>query len=132
MQFYFLSVLLNLLVGISLTFKGFKIENLFPGKEKVVKLVIGIATVFTGVMKFVFVVQPDWVILGDFLPAIVGIVGGVCYIIECCSEQNAEGASSRKMLPFFETLFIKGKKYIGIACMLIAVIHFIFPSFKIL
>ena len=55
MQFYFLSVLFNLLVGISRTFSGFKVTNLFPGKEKVVKLVIGIAAVFTGVMKFIFV-----------------------------------------------------------------------------
>ena len=132
MQFYFLSVLFNLLVGISLTFNGFKLTELIPGKEKVIKLVIGIATVFTGLLKFVFVVQPDWVILGDFLPAVAGIVGGVCYIIDCCSENNESATSSITMKPFFEKLFVKGKKYIGIACIAVAVIHFIFPTLKIL
>lgn len=131
MQFYFLSVLFNLLVGLSLTFSGVKFDALFPGKEKVFKMVVGIATVFTGVMKFVFVVQPDWVILGDFLPAIAGIVGGVCYIIDSYSQIN-ENASSITMNSFFEKLFVKGKKYIGVACIAVAVVHFIFPTLRIL
>ncbi|MBO4507483.1 MAG: hypothetical protein J5747_02475 [Spirochaetaceae bacterium] len=132
MQFYFLSVLFNLLVGISLTFSGFKVTNLFPGKEKVVKLVIGIAAVFTGVMKFIFVIQPDWVVLGDFLPAVAGIVGGVCYIIDCCSETKDPETTTIKMNSFFEKLFVKGKKYIGIVCIAVAIVHFIFPTMRII
>jgi len=132
MQFYFLSVFFNMLVGLSLTFSGFKFAELFPGKEKIVKMVVGIATAFIGLMKFVFVLQPDWVILGDFLPAIAGIVGGVCYIIDCLSENGESAATSITKKPFFDTFFVKGKKYIGIACMVVAVLHFIFPTLRIL
>ena len=38
MQFYFLSVFFNMLIGLSLTFSGFKFAELFPGKEKIVKM----------------------------------------------------------------------------------------------
>ena len=135
MQFYFLSVFFNMLIGLSLTFSGFKFAELFPGKEKIVKMMIGIATAFVGVMKFVFIAQPDIVIFGDFLPAVVGFVGGVCYIIDCLnSDSNADGSETPKikMKPFFENVFVKGKKYIGIVCMVTAVVHFIFPTLSIL
>ncbi|MCR4712933.1 MAG: hypothetical protein K5751_00975 [Treponemataceae bacterium] len=133
MQFYFLSVFFNMLVGLSLTFSGFKFAELFPGKEKIVKMVIGIAAVFVGVMKFAFVVQPDYVVVGDLLPAVVGIAGGICYIIECMNSNPDEPTKPKiQMKPFFENLFIKGKKYIGIVCIVTAVIHFIFPTLSII
>ncbi|MCR4941142.1 MAG: hypothetical protein K5930_13735 [Treponemataceae bacterium] len=129
MQFYFLSVFFNLLVGASLTFPNFKITELFPGREKIFKIVVGIAAAFTGLMKFIFVVQPDFVILGDFLPALTGIVGGICYIIDSMSDNTEKTV---KLNPFFENLFVKGKKYVGIVSMAVAVIHFIFPALRIL
>ncbi len=129
MQFYFLSVFLNLLVGVSLTFSSFKITELFPGKEKQFKIVVGIAAAFTGLMKFILVTEPGFVIIGDFIPAVVGIVGGVCYLIDGLNEKNEQTIT---MNPFFETLFVKGKKYVGIVCIAVAAIHFIFPTFPIL
>ena len=36
--FYFLSIFFNMLVGLSLTVNGFKFAELFPGKEKIVKI----------------------------------------------------------------------------------------------
>lgn len=130
MQFYFLSVFFNLLVGVSLTFSSFEPAALFQGREKNYKMVVGIATVFTGLMKFIFVVQPDWVILGDFLPAVAGIIGGICYIIDGLKKEDEEKINN--MNPVIEKLFITWKKYVGIACIAVAVIHFIFPTLRIL
>lgn len=133
MQFYFLSIFFNMLVGLSLTVNGFKFAELFPGKEKIVKIIVGIAAAVVGFLKFIFVSGDSWYVTGDFLPAVVGIVGGICYIIDI-SNDNAEDVENPKfkLNPFFENVFVKGKKYIGIVCIVTAVVHFIFPTLSIL
>lgn len=129
MQLYFVSVFFTLIVGLSLTFKGFSINKLFPGKEKAVTLVTGCVCVVAGVLKLIFVVQPGYVIIGDFVPAAAGVIGGLCYLLEYYNEVSDV---KMQLNSFFETVFITGKMYIGIACIAAAVIHFLFPAARIL
>ncbi len=133
MQFYFLSIFFNMLVGLSLSVSGFKFAELFPGKEKIVKIIVGVAAAVVGFLKFIFVSGDSWYVTGDFLPAIVGIAGGLCYIIDSMDYNTEEAENPKvKLNPFFETVFVKGKKYIGIVCIVTAVVHFIFPTLSIL
>lgn len=127
MQVYFLSVLLNALAGLILVTDKNSDKMLFSNKQ--VRLVIGILAVVTGFLKLFIVVQPDIIILGDLLPAVAGIAGGANILIEYYREYTTVEISLNN---FFEKLFVTGRKYVGIICILVSLLHFLFPRLTIL
>jgi hypothetical protein len=64
-------------------------------------------------------------LLGDLIPSVAGILGGVALLIEYYLAQTP---TETKLNPKLETIFIANKKYIGILCILSAVLHFLFPK----
>ncbi len=127
MQVYFLSVLLNALAGIILI-KGNNSEGSLLSNRQV-RLVIGVLAVVVGFLKLFIVVQPDIIILGDLLPVIAGVAGGANILIDYYREYTTVEIS---LNAFFEKLFISGRKYVGIICIIISVLHFLFPRLSIL
>ena len=125
MQLYFLSVFCNLFAGLFLVLPRDKEDSFFAETNGVYRLVIAILTFLTGLLKFFFVVQPDIIILGDFIPAVAGLIAGACLLIE---YYNAHSSASLKMNEFFERLFIQWKKYIGYFSLAVCLIHFLFPN----
>ena len=163
LQFYFLSVLLNLLVGLVL-FYGKKeesasvfdssvfnkdqdlsfldedyqpekkdtkqnvLEKLF-GKEsftsdKLFQLVLGILSVFVAIIKLLSAVK-GVPFFGDLFPALAGILGGAAILLNYCMEN----ASTEIKLPeWLNMILVDWQKYLGIACMVVAVIHFVLPG----
>lgn len=127
MQVYFLSVLLNALAGIILI-KGNNSEGSLLSNRQV-RLVIGVLAVVVGFLKLFIVVQPDIIILGDLLPVIAGVAGGANILIDYYREYTTVEIS---LNAFFEKLFVSGRKYVGIICIIISVLHFLFPRLTIL
>lgn len=126
MQVYFLSVLLNAYAGLILILGGNKENTPFSNRQ--VRLVAGILAVVTGVLKLFIVVQPDIVIIGDLLPAAAGIAGGANILTDYYREYTTVEIT----LPdFFEKLFVKGRKYIGVLCLLVSLLHFMFPRLTV-
>lgn len=131
-QFYLLSVLLNLITGLLLIsakeIPKDAIETSANGflffETKNFRLIIGILAVFIGIMKFLSVFGNDFVFFGDLLPALAGIVGGVSLLYEYYIASSSVTVS---LNPFFENIFVKGHRYVGVACVLVAILHFIFP-----
>ena len=142
LQFYFLSIMLNLVTGLLLVFGKelagddtqdksadrdsgntmFGEDSFFD--DKTFRLVLGILTVFTGVMKFMSVVHDDVPVAGDLIPALAGLLGGICLIIE-----YARLSGKKKPLnQFVYRLFVEDRKYIGWFSIGAAVLHFIFPE----
>ena len=163
LQFYFLSVLLNIGVGLILVYaadyskdisvdgagKAADDDDLFDdenqGKLKTKKIsfesdslffnvggfrfVFGVLTVFTGIMKLLSVVRNDIPVVGDFLPAVAGLVGGFTILL----EYYRMSTTSEIVLPEpVEHIFIDGRKYIGIFCILVGLLHFLFPQVLLL
>jgi hypothetical protein len=64
-------------------------------------------------------------ILGDLIPSVAGLLGGASLLIEYYITQSP---SEAKLNPKLETIFIANKKYIGILCILSALLHFLFPK----
>lgn len=132
-QFYLLSVLLNTATGLLLVFSKQIPEDAAEAsaaglsffETKNFRLILGILTAFTGVMKLLSVVENDIPLLGDLVPALVGIVGGACLLYEYYLASSSVEVS---LSPFFENIFVKGRKYIGIVCLLAATLHFILPQ----
>ena len=97
LQFYFLSILLNLLVGLLLVFSdsgggeesdlddvindSFQNRFLAVFDNRNFRLIVGILCVLVGLMKLLSVTQGDVPVVGDLLPALAGIAGGFCVLL---------------------------------------------------
>ena len=119
LQFYFLSVFFNLIAGFVLVNDKKNIIELAILKEKTFRLILGILCAVTGVIKLFVVVHSSAVIVGDFLPVVAGIAGGLSLMIQ---EEN------EKFPEWFKNIFIANKFIVGIVCLGVAVLHFVFPG----
>lgn len=152
-QFYFLSVLMNILAGLVLVFginlvsQKYDFDSLEEDSEddfnesahaKVKKtfgdlgldspsfrMVIGILCVFVALMKLLSVFRNDVPVVGDLLPAIAGFAGGISILLEYyISSTNSEIEINENI----QKVFIDSRKGIGYFCFVIALIHFVFPQ----
>ena len=130
LQFYFLSVILNVLTGISLVYmkKGVdsetdKTQELFESSN--FKLIAGILTSFTAVMKLLSVLPGDVPVAGDLIPVLAGLAGGITLLLDYYKEKSSVDLQLPQIL---RTLFTKGRVYVGYACISAAVLHFLLPK----
>jgi hypothetical protein len=64
-------------------------------------------------------------VIGDFLPVLAGIAGGAALLVDF----YVNSSTLEIELPVFVQKFcIDDRKYLGIACIIVAVLHFIFPQ----
>lgn len=161
LQFYCLSVLMNLLVGMIIVFAGdlasandaFSSDSLdndssddifgdelgtdsytksvsSGGKlfaadsfvnDEIFRLVLGVLAAFVGVIKLLPFTSDSVAILGDFFPALAGILGGACLIMDYINDMSG--------LPeIVQTIFIDNRRYIGFFCLCAALLHFLVPQ----
>ncbi|MCL2070067.1 MAG: hypothetical protein FWH19_03675 [Treponema sp.] len=128
MQFYFMSIALNVLAGYIL-FAGDDAAECscgFSFKSETVKLVVGILALVTGLMKILMPVNIP--VLGDIVPAAAGILCGLVLLVEyykirATSAIQEENNSVGK----FQVFLLTNKKVLGALAMLSAVLHFMFP-----
>jgi hypothetical protein len=131
MQFYFLSIFFNALTGYVLVMGnrqeeaglGFSINN------ETFRLVLGILTMATGLLKLLSAVQGDIPVVGDLLPALVGLAAGSILIFGFYRERSSVKSEAIEKIEGFLT---KNEKIIGFAALGAAVLHFMFPSVLLL
>ncbi|MBQ2314889.1 MAG: hypothetical protein II187_08280 [Treponema sp.] len=158
-QFYFLSVLFNILAGLILVYgrdltqgddeadeeleligeddgnaggekvRGASLFKDFDGfNNATFRLVIGILSTFVGIMKLL-AAYDGIPVLGDLLPAFAGIGAGASLLI----EYYLLNASDPDTLPEgLQSVFIDSRKYIGVLCLVVGLLHFIFPRVLVL
>ena len=128
-QIYFLSVMCNISVGLFLFFEGKITNSMFFGpKKKISMVILGFASFIIGIVKLFVVCQPDVIFLGDLLPAIAGILGGMCLLINFSLEY---GKNQLRLNPVLQTIFIDWKKLVGIFAFIVGVLHFILPQVRV-
>jgi uncharacterized membrane protein YkgB len=130
-QFYFLSIFFNALAGFVL-FTGGGDED--PGiqerlrislNDETFRLILGILTVVTGILKLLSPVQGDIPVIGDLLPAAAGFVSGLMLIFSYYQEHRTLEAGRLEQVG---AGFLSQKKWIGLAVMIAAALHFLFPQ----
>ena len=132
-QLYFLSILFNGIIGFLLVFsdnnKDGSIENSmqFPFASGGFRLVLGILAGITGILKLLSPVERQIPILGDLLPALAGIVAGFVIIFGFYREKSSR-VDQESQLDRIGDAFLRYKKAAGIALLVIAALHFLFPS----
>jgi len=134
LQFYFLSVLLNALAGYIL-FTGdekglLEFKGNFSLKDETVKFVIGILSVVTGLLKLLSPIEGDIPIIGDLIPGIAGFLCGFALIFEYYKGRSTFDDSERTEK--IDRILVGNRKIIGIAGIVAAILHFIFPKVLLL
>lgn len=92
--------------------------------DKTLQLVVGILSLLTGLMKLLSPIQYDIPVVGDLIPSLAGLVAGAVLLLDWYQER------SEVELPLPEALravYDGGRKYLGIFCIIAAVLHFVFP-----
>lgn len=130
-QFYLLSVILNAVTGFVILFADRDdADRTVSGKipevlfDETFRLVLGILTGVVGFFKFLTVVRGDVPVVGDLLPAAAGLVGSFILLYEFYQSRGDVGGEP--LSPFIRTM-VTSRKYIGIACLIVAALHFLFP-----
>jgi len=134
LQFYFLSIAMNALAGyILITGDGdspFTFKNGFSLKDETFKLVVGIIAALTGLMKILSVIEGDVPVIGDFFPALAGFLAGFILIFEYYRSRTSMEASDNTEK--VNRLLVANKKVIGVAALVAAALHFLFPTVLLL
>lgn len=130
-QFYFLSILTNLLGGLVLSIEF--LEEKFPTLTKLkdtltnyrFQFILGILTFIFGFLKLLSVTKGDIPVVGDLVPSLTGLVIGFTLVVNYYKSKSTETTTAVEKL---DNLFIRNKAIIGITGIVAAVIHFIMPK----
>lgn len=131
LQFYFLSVLLNAIIGCLFTFASAEEtindegEKRLPFFDKSLLLIIGLLSFVTGFFKLLSPIRGDVAVIGDVLPAFAGLLGGFCLLFDYYASVTTVSFSLNEKL---EALIVTGRKYVGIGILCVGILHFLFPT----
>jgi hypothetical protein len=128
-QFYFLSVFLNALAGYALAGGDERgelgIKDGFFLSDETVKLVLGILCMVTGLLKLLSPAEGGLPILGDLIPAVLGLLTGFVLVLEYYrSHATVESGEADRLYAGFT----RNKKLLGFIAVISAVLHFLFPG----
>ena len=143
LQFYFLSVALNIMTGLILVYgtdfshgENLSSEDDFDAEadsdarsgslffnNPSFRLVISILAALTGILKLAATVhiKDDVSIFGDFFCVIAGIAGGLALFFDW---RTSRGETEDN---FLAAIFTKNRKFIGYFCIAAGFLHFVLP-----
>jgi hypothetical protein len=144
-QLYFLSILFNAVTGfvlvtdsddLSLNHQDSEGKAGFSLHNETFRLILGILTAITGILvllsPYTVLIIKDGIpisrgipVIGDLVPSLVGIAAGFSLIWSFYRERSSFAGGKLEHLG--ET-FLKYKKWLGFAVIVIAVLHFLFPQ----
>jgi hypothetical protein len=138
-QFYALSVFLNLLVGLYLATENSS-ESTPADKEGLLsrlremldekgsKFSLGLAALIVGLFKILTPTSGDIPVVGDLLPAAAGLTTGSILLLDFFrSSSDLESPAVDKL----DKEVLVHKRYFGMAAALIGFLHFLMPSVPI-
>lgn len=135
-QFYLLSVVLNILGGLALVQPGKMPEKAGrPVREGIfliltergVMLVIAILSVAVGILKLVFALRGDIPVIGDFLPAVSGIVVGSVLLFRDCGQSCPGWIEKHRRAAGILNALLSGGEAVGYTGIIAGIAHFLFP-----
>lgn len=130
-QFYFLSILLNVVAGLALLVKkpepkGTKLDGLkILLDDHIVRLVTGVLGGTVGFLKLLTVMRGDLPVIGDLVPAATGLASGFTLVLEFYKSNATVQSTALERL---DRLFITNRKLVGGAAIMAGIVHFLFPS----
>ncbi len=139
-QFYCLSVLLDIVGGYALCHDAFALRGTsFDGvraflRDRTTRIVIGILAAVTGAFKLLAVVHGDIPVIGDLFPAVAGLAVGASLLLDsgagsAKAETPAEGEApaAPRARGRLELLLLERKGIVGVVGIVAGIVHFLFP-----
>ena len=136
-QFYLLTVVSTIVAGLALSsdYLGTKSEFFgsfrFLRQNRSIQISAGLATSVIGVLKLIFRSPGERVVIaGDLLPAFAGIILGIILIGEAFRQHpKAEGEPEKveKSVEKVTEAIMPYRVPVGIAGVVVGLLHFIFP-----
>lgn len=133
MQVYFFSVVVIIFSGVLLSNasfgKRFKYDVVFNTdflEHKTVGVVFGILAALAGV---IFILSPtvgDIPVVGDIIPALLGIVGGVSLVLKSLGKDSYAGEN--KFVAWLYDFLGTNLSILGLLMIIMGVIHILFPQ----
>ncbi len=135
-QFYLLSILSNIIAGLTLAgdYLGEKFPFLASFKNlranRPATIIIGVVAIVIGLIKLVVLSPGENVpVAGDLLPALTGIVvGGILLVEAFRAKVESQSEPMRKI----SSVMLTYRVPVGIVGVAVAVLHFLFPGAPIL
>lgn len=128
-QIYFLSILVNLLSGIALSFdrmdEKLQLRSVFNPElfeNAGFRLTMAIVTFVVGFLKLLSVSPGDVPVVGDLLPALAGMVMGFTLFLQYYKERSTVESSS---LASLDRIFGANSAIIGTLGIIVALLHFL-------
>jgi len=129
-QFYALSVVVNVLSGLLLAGAAkekkttflYKLKSLF--ETKAAKFSLGLLSLIVGLFKILTPTAGDVPVVGDILPAVTGFVLGGILLLDFMRTSSDLQEEPNKLT----TRILSNKKYIGMAGIVVGVLHFLMPG----
>lgn len=136
-QFYLLTVVSTVVAGLALSsdYLGTKSEFFgsfrFLRQNRSIQITAGLVTAVIGVLKLIFRSPGERIVFaGDLLPAAVGIILGIILIGEAFRQHpKAEGQPERveKSVEKVTEAIMPYRVPVGIAGVVVGLLHFVFP-----
>ncbi|MDR2111459.1 MAG: hypothetical protein LBP32_09160 [Spirochaetaceae bacterium] len=101
----------------------------FSIQNETFRLILGVLTMVTGLLKLLSAVPGDVPVAGDLLPALVGLAAGFILVFEF--YRGRSGMESER-LEQLEGIVTKNRRWIGFGAVGAAALHFLFPSVLLL
>ena len=133
LQFYFLSVFFNALAGYLLFFEDDdfpEFKNGFSFRDKSFKFIVGILCALTGFLKLLSPIEGDVPVVGDLIPAIAGLLCGFILVFEYYRSRSS--VEETEQTEKIGVILVGNRKIIGLAALIAAALHFIFPRLLLL
>ncbi len=131
-QIYLLSVFTNLIAGAVLSVDGEEdrlrissILNVELITSSGFRLVLGLTTFLVGFFKFLSVTPGDVPVVGDLIPALSGVIQGMILLVLYYRERSEVSSPA---LDTLDRVFVSNRVMFGTAGVLIAALHFLFPT----
>ena len=137
LQFYLLSVCLNALAGYLLFFGDDAVpefKNGFSLNDEFFRFIVGILSALTGLLKLLSPIEGDVPVVGDLIPAIVGLLCGFILVFEYYRHRSTieDSNESSGQTERIRIILLGNRKIIGLAALITAALHFIFPKLLLL
>jgi hypothetical protein len=134
-QIYLLSILLNMAGGFVLFSNNgdrgrsvIEEEIHFSLQNETFRLILGVLCSLVGLLKLLSPVQGDIPVVGDLVPAAAGLAAGLVLLFDYYRGRSFFEEGDGRM----KAVFTVNRKGIGLAVMVTAVLHFIFPGVLLL
>ena len=134
-QVYFLIIVCNILMGVILSKEFFKskFEKFSPFEQilssEIFQVTIGCIGTIVGILALFFRFTGNMIVIGDLIPALVGIISGITLFVEYIAHEEGEDST---MILFFKKIFIKNKTILGLTAITSGILHFIIPAVELL